>query len=157
MRANYRPVERQRQPAAGTAQPRQHAGLAGIVQLADDDCRQMFSDRYFRLFGATDELMPGRRALFADFDIRQSGLCWQTGVLAVIRNDGRPVLSMADGRRTAAEHRNGLCFHFSARRRRAAGAAYATVTAQMLIAAAGLAYFFTRKTALRFDLQMLLS
>ena len=35
-----------------------------------------------------------------------------------------------------------------------AGAAYATVTAQMLIAVAGLAYFFTRKTALRFDLQM---
>ena len=34
------------------------------------------------------------------------------------------------------------------------GAAYATVTAQMLIAVAGLAYFFTRKTALRFDLQM---
>ena len=27
-------------------QPRQHAGLAGIVQPADDDCRQMFSDRY---------------------------------------------------------------------------------------------------------------
>ena len=32
--------------------------------------------------------------------------------------------------------------------------AHATVTAQMLIAVAGLAYFFTRKTALRFDLQM---
>ena len=40
------------------AQPRQHAGLAGIVQPADDDCRQMFSDRYIP-FGATDELMPG--------------------------------------------------------------------------------------------------
>ena len=60
---------------------------------------------------------------------------------------------MADGRRTAAEHRNGLCFHFSARRRRGRRG-HATVTAQMLIAVAGLAYFFTRKTALRFDLQM---
>ena len=65
---------RQRQPAAGTAQPRQHAGLAGIVQPADDDCRQMFSDRYtpsVRRYRRTD---ARRRALFADFDIRQSGL-----------------------------------------------------------------------------------
>ena len=44
-------------------------------------------------------------------------------------------------------------FSFSARRRRDRRG-YATVTAQMLIAVAGLAYFFTRKTALRFDLQM---
>lgn len=42
-----------------------------------------------------------------------------TGVLAVIRNDGPAgAVDVADGRRTAAEHRNGLCFHFSARRRR---------------------------------------
>ena len=68
------PSREQRQPAAGTAQPRQYAGLAGIVQLADDDCRQMFSDRYtpsVRRYRRTD---ARRRALFADFDIRQSGL-----------------------------------------------------------------------------------
>ena len=44
-------------------------------------------------------------------------------------------------------------FSFSARRRRDRRGLSA-VTAQMLIAVAGLAYFFTRKTALRFDLQM---
>ena len=75
-----------------------------------------------------------------------------TGVLAVIRNDGRPAVDVADGRRTAAEHRNGLCFHFSARR--ALARPMPRVTAQMLIAVCRVAYFFTRKTALRFDLQM---
>ena len=108
-----------------------------------------------RLFGATDELMPGAVRYSRILIYGNLAYMLVTGVLAVIRNDGPAgAVDVADGRRTAAEHRNGLCFHFSARRRRAAGAAYATVTAQMLIAVAGLAYFFTRKTALRFDLQM---
>ena len=89
----YRPVERQRQPAAGTAQPRQHAGLAGIVQ-PDDDCRQTFSDRYTRLFGATDELMPGAVRYSRILIYGNLAYMLVTGVLAVIRNDGRPVLSM---------------------------------------------------------------
>ena len=45
-----------------------------LFSLADDDCRQMFSDRYtpsVRRYRRTD---ARRRALFADFDIRQSGL-----------------------------------------------------------------------------------
>ena len=66
--------ERQRATCGWHGSARQHAGLAGIVQLADDDCRQMFSDRYtpsVRRYRRTD---ARRRALFADFDIRQSGL-----------------------------------------------------------------------------------
>ena len=77
-----------------------------------------------------------------------------TGVLAVIRNDGRPVLSMwlmVGGLLLNIVMDYVFIFPLGGG---VAGAAYATVTAQMLIAVAGLAYFFTRKTALRFDLQM---
>ena len=87
----YRPVERQRQPAAGTAQPRQHAGLAGIVQPADDDCRQMFSDRYtpsVRRYRRTDARHKcGRYSRILIYGNLAYMLV--TGVLAVIRNDGR--------------------------------------------------------------------
>ena len=106
-----RPVERAA-TCGWPAQPRQHAGLAGIVHLPDDDCRQMFLTDILRLFGATDELMPNAVRYSRILIYGNLAYMLVTGVLAVIRNDGRPVLSMADGRRTAAEHRNGLCFHF---------------------------------------------
>ena len=90
----YRPVERQRQPAAGTAQPRQHAGLAGIVQPADDDCRQMFSDRYTPSVRRYRRTMPNAVRYSRILIYGNLAYMLVTGVLAVIRNDGRPVLSM---------------------------------------------------------------
>ena len=85
---------RQRQPAAGTAQPRQHAGLAGIVQPADDDCRQMFSDRYTPSVRRYRRTVPGAVRYSRILIYGNLAYMLVTGVLAVIRNDGRPVLSM---------------------------------------------------------------
>ena len=76
-----------------------------------------------------------------------------TGVLAVIRNDGRPVLSMwlmVGGLLLNIVMDYVFIFIGGG----VTSTRPTTVTAQMLIAVAGLAYFFTRKTALRFDLQM---
>ena len=73
-----------------------------------------------------------------------------TGVLAVIRNDGRPVLSMwlmVGGLPLNIVMDYVSFFPLGGG---VAGAAYATVTAQMLIAVAGLAYFFTRENGSSF-------
>ena len=107
-----------------------------------------------RLFGATDELMPGAVRYSRILIYGNLAYMLVTGVLAVIRNDGRPVLSMwlmVGGLLLNIVMDYVFIFPLGGG---VAGAAYATVTAQMLIAVAGLAYFFTRKTALRFDLQM---
>ena len=119
-------------------------GLVGIVQPADDDCRQMFSDRYTRLFGATDELMPGAVRYSRILIYGNLAYMLVTGVLAVIRNDGRPVLSMWLMVGGLLNIVMDYVFIFPLGGG-VAGAAYATVTAQMLIAVAGLALFFTRK------------
>ena len=106
-----------------------------------------------RLFGATDELMPGAVRYSRILIYGNLAYMLVTGVLAVIRNDGRPVLSMwlmVGGLLLNIVMDYVFIFPLGGG---VAGAAYATVTAQMLIAV-GLAYFFTRKTALRFDLQM---
>ena len=47
-----------------------------------------------RLFGATDELMPGAVRYSRILIYGNLAYMLVTGVLAVIRNDGRPVLSM---------------------------------------------------------------
>ena len=106
-----------------------------------------------RLFGATDELIAP--CVIRGFLI-YGNLAYMlvTGVLAVIRNDSRPVLSMwlmVGGLLLNIVMDYVFIFPLGGG---VTGAAIYHVTAQMLIAVAGLAYFFTRKTALRFDLQM---
>ena len=92
-----------------------------------------------RLFGATDELMPGAVRYSRILIYGNLAYMLVTGVLAVIRNDGRPVLSMwlmVGGLLLNIV----MDYVFIFRSAAAAGAAYAT--AQMLIAVAGLAYFY---------------
>ena len=70
----YRPVERQQRLNLRLARLslRQHAGLAVLFSLLMMTHRQMFLTDA-RLFGATDELMPGA-VRYSRIDIRQSGL-----------------------------------------------------------------------------------
>ena len=106
-----------------------------------------------RLFGATDELMPGAVRYSRILIYGNLAYMLVTGVLAVIRNDAGRCCRwlMVGGLLLNIVMDYVFIFPLGGG---VAGAAYATVTAQMLIAVAGLAYFFTRKTALRFDLQM---
>lgn len=107
-----------------------------------------------RLFGATDELMSGAVRYSRILIFGNLAYMLMTGVLAVIRNDGRPVLSMwlmIGGLLLNIIMDYIFIFPLGGG---VAGAAYATVTSQLLISVAGLSYFFTRKTALRFALPM---
>ena len=125
--------------------------LFSLLMMTVVNC---FLTDILRLFGATDELMPGAVRYSRILIYGNLAYMLVTGVLAVIRNDGRPVLSMwlmVGGLLLNIVMDYVFIFPLGGG---VAGAAYATVTAQMLIAVAGLAYFFTRKTALRFDLQM---
>ena len=125
--------------------------LFSLLMMTVVNC---FLTDILRLFGATDELMPGAVRYSRILIYGNLAYMLVTGVLAVIRNDGRPVLSMwlmVGGLLLNIVMDYVFIFPLGGG---VAGAAYATVTAQMLIAVAGLAYFFTRKTALRFDRQM---
>ena len=125
--------------------------LFSLLMMTVVNC---FLTDILRLFGVTDELMPGAVRYSRILIYGNLAYMLVTGVLAVIRNDGRPVLSMwlmVGGLLLNIVMDYVFIFPLGGG---VAGAAYATVTAQMLIAVAGLAYFLTRKTALRFDLQM---
>ena len=107
-----------------------------------------------RLFGATDELMSGAVRYSRILIFGNLAYMLMTGVLAVIRNDGRPVLSMwlmIGGLLLNIIMDYIFIFPLGGG---VAGAAYATVTSQLLISVTGLSYFFTRKTVLRFALPM---
>ena len=85
-----------------------------------------------RLFGATDELMPGAVRYSRILIYGNLAYMLVTGVLAVIRNDGRPVLSMwlmVGGLLLNIVMDYVFIFPLGGG---VAGAAYATVTAQML-------------------------
>ncbi len=106
------------------------------------------------LFGATEELMVNAVG-YSEILIYGSTACmFMVGVLAVIRNDGRPVLSMwltIGGLllNMLLDYLFIFPLGFGVQ-----GAAYATVISQAVIAAAGLAYFATKYTDLRYSLSM---
>ena len=62
------------QPAAGTVSLGNMLVWQVLFSLLMMTVVKCFLTDILRLFGATDELDARRRALFADFDIRQSGL-----------------------------------------------------------------------------------
>ena len=106
-----------------------------------------------RLFGATDELMPGAVRYSRILIYGNLAYMLVTGVLAVIRNDGRPVLSMwlmVGG--LLLNIVMDYVFIFPLGGGVAGGLCHGYRADADCCCRVG--YFFTRKTALRFDLQM---
>ena len=106
------------------------------------------------LFGAKPELMPGAVAYSKILIYGNLACMLQMAVTAVIRNDGRPMLSMwltISGLLINII----LDYYFIFPLKGGiVGAAYATVIAQGLIALAGLTYFATKYTNLRYNGKM---
>lgn len=107
------------------------------------------------LFGATEELMHDAVA-YSEILIYASAACMlMLGTSAVIRNDGRPVLSMwltVCGLLLNIILDYIFIFPMNGGVK---GAAYATIASQTAIALAGLGYFAFGKTSLRFGKDML--
>ena len=107
-----------------------------------------------RLFGASDELIPGAVRYARILIVGNLAYMLVTAMLSVIRNDGRPVLSMwlmIGGLLLNVALDYLFIFPLGGG---IAGAAYATVVSQVVIAVAGLTYFTTGYTELRFDWAM---
>lgn len=103
-----------------------------------------------QLFGTTDELMPHSVA-YAEILIYGCTACMlMMGVSSVIRNDGRPVLSMW---LTVCGLMINIVLDYLfifPLKGGIQGAAYATVVSQAIIAIFGLSYFATKYTELRY-------
>ena len=107
-----------------------------------------------RLFGATDELMPGAVRYSRILIYGNLAYMLVTGVLAVIRNDGRPVLSMwlmVGGLLLNIVMDYVFIFPLGGG---VVGAACTLVYRADADCCCRVGLFFARKTALRFDLQM---
>ncbi len=125
-----------------------------VFSLAMTGLMLYFLRDALKLFGATEELMPGAVA-YSKILIYASAACMlMLGTSSVIRNDGRPVLSMwltVCGLLLNIVLDYIFIFPLNGG---VEGAAYATIASQALIALAGLSYFVFGKTSLRIGKDM---